>query len=437
MLLLKACLHQHPFTYNKRGLSADFELSSPLSKSCDKVLIQEASSPVPFRRCFSDSFQPLQAEETKIQWPEREGREVRRRSTFQLTMFFDDLYEDFGAEDEDEDAAFFDGAPAEPMNEDDDDDQVYDFDDLDDGGGPARPLGPNGSHIPAPPTFAGNVEDEPFCLFRLYERKLKDAQVPPYPDETRAVKLLDGLRLDERATSQLLLAAGNRYSFQALVEAIHIQYPAGLTLTGMSRHPAMPADDDPVEEVFMTAGDEVPQYENDPNDDTFDYQFADYDEQADDYAAAAGSSSPMNSLNMRPAMTLAMNTRQVSAWVAVPQITGFVNAHMSRSTKHMYAQLHPPWMEMALWQVLTDDDSLPPWEALVPDGWHPDDYADYEDGMAFWRQEAQSLNALMDENGNIPINEGASFTSRFFSNRSGHRVRICFLCTKQSSERIS
>ena len=59
----------------------------------------------------------------------------------------------------------------------------------------------------------------------------------------------------------------------------------------------------------MTAGDEVPQYENDPNDDTFDYQFADYDEQADDYAAAAGSSSPMNSLNMRPAMTLAMNTR--------------------------------------------------------------------------------------------------------------------------------
>ena len=88
-------------------------------------------------------------------------------------------------------------------------------------------------------------------------------------------------------------------------------------------------------------------------------------------------------------------------------------------------------------QVLTDDDSLPPWEALVPDGWHPDDYADYEDGMAFWRQEAQSLNALMDENCNIPINEGASFTSRFFSNRSGHRVRICFLCTKQSSERIS
>ena len=48
------------------------------------------------------------------------------------------------------------------------------------------------------------------------------------------------------------------------------------------------------------------------------------------------------------------------------------------------------------------EDTLPPWEALVPEGWNPDDYADYEDGMAFWRQEAQSLNALMDENGNIP-----------------------------------
>jgi len=36
----------------------------------------------------------------------------------------------------------------------------------------------------------------------------------------------------------------------------------------------------------MTAGDEVQQYEDDPNDDTFDYQFADYDEQAEDAAAA-------------------------------------------------------------------------------------------------------------------------------------------------------
>ena len=71
--------------------------------------------------------------------------------------------------------------------------------------------------------------------FRLMERKLQDAKIPQYPSETRAVKLLDGLRLDERATSQLLLAAGNRYDFQALVDAIRVQCPAGLTLTGLAR----------------------------------------------------------------------------------------------------------------------------------------------------------------------------------------------------------
>eukprot|EP00435_Cladocopium_sp_Y103_P067421 s73_g30.t1 len=73
--------------------------------------------------------------------------------------------------------------------------------------------------------------------FRLMERKLQDAKIPQYPSETRAVKLLDGLRLDERSTSQLLLAAGNKYDFQALVDAIRVQYPPGLTLTGLVRHP--------------------------------------------------------------------------------------------------------------------------------------------------------------------------------------------------------
>lgn len=74
--------------------------------------------------------------------------------------------------------------------------------------------------------------------FRLMERKLQDARIPQYPSETRAVKLLDGLRLSETATAQLLLAAGNRYEFGALVDAIRVHYPAGLTLTGMTRHPA-------------------------------------------------------------------------------------------------------------------------------------------------------------------------------------------------------
>ena len=57
--------------------------------------------------------------------------------------------------------------------------------------------------------------------FRLVERKLQDAQVAPYPDESRAIKFLDGLRLDEKTISHILLAAGNRYNFQAILDAVH------------------------------------------------------------------------------------------------------------------------------------------------------------------------------------------------------------------------
>ena len=71
--------------------------------------------------------------------------------------------------------------------------------------------------------------------FRLVERKLQDAQVAAYPDESRAIKLLDGLRLDEKTTSHILLAAGNKYNFQAILDAVRMQFPAGLTLTGMAR----------------------------------------------------------------------------------------------------------------------------------------------------------------------------------------------------------
>ena len=58
---------------------------------------------------------------------------------------FDELYEAFDADgaDENGDAAFNGAIPADHMEEDDDDDnQVYDFDD-DLVNGPARPLGPN------------------------------------------------------------------------------------------------------------------------------------------------------------------------------------------------------------------------------------------------------------------------------------------------------
>ena len=69
--------------------------------------------------------------------------------------------------------------------------------------------------------------------FRLLERKLQDNRVPAYPEEARVVKLLDGLRLDERSTSSLLLAAGNKYDMKLIQEAIRIQYPPGMTVTGL------------------------------------------------------------------------------------------------------------------------------------------------------------------------------------------------------------
>ena len=69
--------------------------------------------------------------------------------------------------------------------------------------------------------------------FRLLERKLQENRVPAYPEEARVVKLLDGLRLDEKATASLLLAAGNKYAMKPVLEAIRIQYPPGMSITGV------------------------------------------------------------------------------------------------------------------------------------------------------------------------------------------------------------
>ena len=71
--------------------------------------------------------------------------------------------------------------------------------------------------------------------FRLTERKLAKNKVPEYPEAARVVKLLDGLRLGEQATSSLLLAAGNRYEMQGILDAIKIQFPAGMSITGLPR----------------------------------------------------------------------------------------------------------------------------------------------------------------------------------------------------------
>ena len=69
--------------------------------------------------------------------------------------------------------------------------------------------------------------------FRLTERKLQENHVPQYPEEARVIKLLDGLRLDERATASLLLAAGNRYEMASILDAVRVQYPAGMSITGL------------------------------------------------------------------------------------------------------------------------------------------------------------------------------------------------------------
>ena len=71
--------------------------------------------------------------------------------------------------------------------------------------------------------------------FRLLERKLTENRVPAYPEPARVIKRLDGLRLDEKSTSSLLLAAGNPYEMSAIQDAIKIQYPAGMSITGLPR----------------------------------------------------------------------------------------------------------------------------------------------------------------------------------------------------------
>ena len=71
--------------------------------------------------------------------------------------------------------------------------------------------------------------------FQLLERKLQDSRVPSYPEQARTIKLLDGLKLDERAVASLLLAAGNKYQMKPILEAIRVQYPPGMSVTGLPR----------------------------------------------------------------------------------------------------------------------------------------------------------------------------------------------------------
>lgn len=83
----------------------------------------------------------------------------------------------------------------------------------------------------------GRLQGESITAFvhrlRLLERKLLDSRVPTYPEQARVIKLLDGMRLDERSTSSLLLAAGNRYEMKPILDAIWLHYPAGMSVTGL------------------------------------------------------------------------------------------------------------------------------------------------------------------------------------------------------------
>ena len=69
--------------------------------------------------------------------------------------------------------------------------------------------------------------------FKRLERKLKKCSITAYPEEARAIKLLDGLCLDERSTLTILNAACNKYQVAPILQALSIHYPANMTVTGM------------------------------------------------------------------------------------------------------------------------------------------------------------------------------------------------------------
>jgi hypothetical protein len=68
--------------------------------------------------------------------------------------------------------------------------------------------------------------------FRRFERKLRDAQVAAYPEQSRAIELLDGLRLDEKSMQSVLTAAGNKYDVKKLTDVLSVQHPSGVAVTG-------------------------------------------------------------------------------------------------------------------------------------------------------------------------------------------------------------
>ena len=66
------------------------------------------------------------------------------------------------------------------------------------------------------------------------ERRLRLEGEAQYPDEVRAIKLLDGCKLDERSVQVLLSSIGNVYDLKLVKAALCLLYPPGRSITGQN-----------------------------------------------------------------------------------------------------------------------------------------------------------------------------------------------------------
>ena len=83
---------------------------------------------------------------------------------------------------------------------------------------------------------ARGVDDDIHSPFQALGRAGGRQQGAAYLEAARVIKLLDGLRLDEKSTANVLLAAGSPYNSAAIQEAIQVQFRAGFNITGLPRH---------------------------------------------------------------------------------------------------------------------------------------------------------------------------------------------------------
>ncbi|CAK9000573.1 Retrovirus-related Pol polyprotein from transposon RE1 (Retro element 1) (AtRE1) [Includes: Protease RE1 [Durusdinium trenchii] len=292
--------------------------------------------------------------------------------------------------------------------------------------------------------------------YKLYERKLQDAKVAAYPSETRAVKLLDGLRMSEQATSQLLLAARNRYDMDAILNALKVQYPPGLTLTGLARHPTaisthvkgrgrgnhgrgrsrsggsfkwrtwhteaqedeIPEDNTVPEtftgyEAYEISNDIAAENANDLLDDAFEYQFDDYEA---DFEDGVPEQAPEEGYDDGPEEQAEAFTATSKKMASATQSRGYYLSaaellrrdcpHVTQHQAHVCASSTTLDGEgMVVWMV--GHNKMPPTdmeadsedlgvEEFLPEGMNPDDALDAADEWALWQMEAHQANEFLE-----------------------------------------